>query len=285
MRIRYLPKVYNLSYNHDNKLKSMLSSAKNQLIEIGLNEYEAGVYLVLVEHSPSSAAFVAKKLQQSRSTVYTALERLIAKGLVGTTYKNEVKQFIAEPVSAVEELLQREKKELDDKFKLFSGLAEHLKLLSHGSARIPNIIFFEGQDSLKKIYLDMLRSAAKGSTMLVVRDAFMWEKEWSFLFEDAWNDKVRRLRTENDISTKLLINGAGADVKNIDYYKKRKHLEFRLLPKSHPIDKFVVYILHETVSILSMEQNNLVGIKITNRHIAKNFEQVFGTMWESSKVA
>jgi hypothetical protein len=51
------------------------------------------------------------------------------------------------------------------------------------------------------------------------------------------------------------------------------------------VDRFVIYVLHETVSILSMEEGNLVGIKITNRHIAKNFEQVFAAMWEGATTA
>lgn len=275
--------MFNLSYSYGNNLKIMQQSAKKQLIDIGLNEYEAGAYLVLVESSPASAAFIAKKLSQSRSTVYTALERLISKGLVGTTYKNEVKQFIAEPVSSVEDMLRQEKSRLDQKFRLFEGLAEHLKLLSRGNALVPNIIFFEGKESLKKIYLGMLRAAPKHSTMFVIRDEFKWEEEWSFVLSQDWKDRVRRLRTENDIATKMLINDSAEERKHLEYYRTRKHLEFRFLPKDQRIEKFITYVLGDTVSILSMEKNNLIGIKITNRHIAKNFEQLFGAMWLQAK--
>ena len=254
-----------------------------QLVRIGLNDYEAGAYLVLAEHSPSSAAFIAKKLNQSRSTVYTALERLTAKGLVGTTYKNEIKQFVAEPASAIEDLLKREQKQLDEKFGLFGGLAEHLKLLTRGSAHVPNIIVFEGQDSLKKIYVEMLRGAAKGSTMCVLRDEFKWEKEWSFLLKDEWKEKIRRLRKESDIATQLLINDSPTERKQAAYYKGRKKLEFRYLPKGIRLEKFVAYILGDTVSLLSLEKNHPVGIRIVNRHIAANFEQAFSAIWQSAR--
>ncbi len=261
----------------------MQTTLKNQLIELGFNESEAGAYAVLAEHSPASAAFIAKKLGQSRSTVYTSLDRLIAKGLVGTTFKNEIKQFIAEPASAIEDLLRREQKEVDRKFALFEGLAERLKMLSGGDAHIPNIIFFEGGDSLKKIYLGMLRTAPKGSTMRVVRDEFKWEKEWSFLLQEEWKVKVRRLRTENDIGTRLLINDSPEERKHVAYYRGRKRLEFRFLPKKSPITKFIIYILGDTVSILSLEKNHPVGLRIVNHHIAKNFEQLFDTMWSGAK--
>lgn len=261
----------------------MQDSAKSRLIEIGLNDYEAGVYLTLLEHSPASAAFIAKKLGESRSTIYTALERLTAKGLVNTTYKNEVKQFAAEPPSALEEMLEREKKDLDGRFGLLRSLAGQLSALSHDSAHVPGIIFFEGRESLKKIYLGMLRSATKRSIMLVVRDEFKWEKEWSFLLAEEWKEKVRRLRKENDIGTRLLINDSPTERKQAAYYRGRKRLEFRYLPKDVRLGKFVMYILGDTVAVLSLEKNHPVGIRIVNRHLAENFGQMFESMWAGAR--
>lgn len=261
----------------------MNQTIKQQLVALGFNEYEAGVYLVLTEHSPSSAAFVAKNLNLSRSTVYTALDRLVARGLVGTSYKNEIKQFVAQPPSSIGDLLDREEASLKEKRHVFDGLSEHLDLLRRGSALVPNIIFFEGKESLKKIYLSMLRNAPKHSVMRIIRDEFVWDKEWGFIFGQEWNDKVRRLRSENDVTTKLLVNDSREERAQMKFYGSRSHTEVRVLSKDHPVDRFVTYVLGDTVSILSMEQNNLVGIKITNRHIAANFEQVFDGIWDVSK--
>ncbi len=255
---------------------------KRQLVALGFNEYEAGVYLVLTEHSPSSAAFVAKSLTLSRSTVYTALDRLVARGLVGTSYKNEVKQFVAQPPSAIGDLIDREESSLREKRKVFDGLSEHLNLLRRGSASIPNIIFFEGKESLKKIYVSMLRNAPKGSTMRVIRDEFYWDKEWSFVNGAEWSDKIRRLRAENDIGTRLLVNDSKVERDHEKFYASRMRTETRYLPKARAVDRFVVYVLGETVSILSLEQGNLVGIKITNRHVAANYEQLFDALWDAS---
>jgi len=79
----------------------MANSIEQQLISLGFSDYEAGIYLELVKQSPASATFLAKKLKLSRSTVYTAIERLVARGVVGVSYRNEVKQFIAEPPTVI----------------------------------------------------------------------------------------------------------------------------------------------------------------------------------------
>jgi len=41
----------------------------------------------------------------------------------------------------------------------------------------------------------------------------------------------------------------------------------------------VMYIMGDVVSIMSMENKNLVGIKITNRHFADNFKNIFDILW------
>ncbi len=261
----------------------MTNSIEQQLISLGFSDYEAGIYLELVKQSPASAAFLAKKLRLSRSTVYTAIERLVARGVVGVSYRNEVKQFIAEPPTVIEELLEQEQKKLDAKFKLLEGVVTHLQALGSKDALIPNIIFFEGKESLKKIYLSMLREAPKDSTMYIIRDEFVWQDDWQFVFEQDWNDRVHRWRAENNIATKMLVNDSPEERSHAKFYASRKYFDYRLLSKDHRVHKFVIYVLGDTTSILSMEQNNLVGIKIINRHIAENFEAIFEGLWSKSK--
>src|SRR6185503_18505948 len=91
-----LADMSNMSYNADN-----MNDLATDLKEIGLNDHEARIYGALLSSSPASATSLAKKCALSRSSVYTTLSLLISKGLVGTTYKNEVKQFIAEDVNAL----------------------------------------------------------------------------------------------------------------------------------------------------------------------------------------
>ncbi len=144
-----------------------------QLIDLGFSQYEAGVYITLLEHSPTSAGFVAKKLSFSRSTVYAALDKLITKGLVGTTYKNSVKQFIAEPPRRIKEILHEEQRTATKRLELFSKISDKLHFLSRDNNQVPNIIFFEGWDSLKKIYFDYVYHS-KRICMDSRLDLYLW---------------------------------------------------------------------------------------------------------------
>ena len=278
--IENIAKLLNLSYNNGN----MIDNITKQLIGIGLSDHEASIYGVLLANSPASASFIAKKANLARSSVYTAINTLVSKGLVGTTFKNEIKQFVAEGYPSIENLLKKEEMHISKKFAALRNIQETLKAFGNKELKIPQIIVFEGQESLKKIYISMLREAPKDSTMYILRDEFVWSDPWSFIFSKEWNERVKRLRTENNINTKLLINDSKIEKEHKRYYDSRVGTEYRLLPKENSVKDFVVYIVGDVVSILSMEKNNLIGIKITNDHIANNFKNIFEVVWSKSKI-
>ncbi|MBP6912941.1 MAG: hypothetical protein KBB86_03340 [Candidatus Pacebacteria bacterium] len=250
-----------------------------QLKKLGLGDHEALVYVQLLQASPANATHIAKKCNLSRSSVYTTLGFLIAKGLVGTTYKNDVKQFIAEDHSMLEQLLKKEKEVLDDKFKTLNILKESFQFFGSGNTNIPQVIFFEGQEGLKKIYLSMMRGAKPNSTLYLLRDEFVWQPEWKFIFESDWYNRIKKLKIEKNIHTKLLVNNSKIEKQQTKFYADKKSLDCHFLPPKNAIKQFAIYIIDDNVSIMSMEKNNLVGIKITNQHFADNFKKMFDSLW------
>ena len=266
--------LYNLSYNYDNMDKNIVEQVK----VLGFGDYEARIYITLLENSPSSATLIAQKCNLSRSSVYTTLASLISKGVVSTTYHNNVKQFVAEDPSIFEALLKKEKDELENKTKVLGSLSSVLMKAMTPLMHTPNTVFFEGQDGLKRIYLSMLRDANKGGTMYILRDEFVWTPEWQFIFSQEWHNRVRRLKIEKNIKTHLIINDSAFERSKKSYYASRKATVTTYLPKKKHLKDFALYILDDVVSILSMENNNLVGIKITNNSLAENFKVILSLL-------
>ncbi len=256
-----------------------MDNIATQLKNLGLSDYEALVYGTLLLNSPTNATFIAKKCSLSRSSVYTTLNTLIGKGLVGTTYKNDVKQFVAEDSTSFEQLLNIERASLDAKYTQLESLKKTLQLFSKTDTQVPQLIFFEGQEGLKKIYLSMMREAPKNSTRYLLRDEFIWQPEWSFILKQEWSDRVKRWAAEKNIKTKLLINSSKIEKSKIRFYNNQTALAHRFLPPQNAIHQFAQYVIGDTIAILSMEQNNLIGIKITNKHLADNFKKTFDTLW------
>jgi sugar-specific transcriptional regulator TrmB len=254
---------------------------ENQLKSLGLTDHEANIYATLLSNSPASATFIAKKCNLSRSSVYTSLNSLIGKGLVGTSYKNEVKQFVIEDIEALQQMVKNEEIILEKKKSTLADISLSIKALQQEDINIPEVIVFEGQTGLKKIYTSMLRQAQTNETMLIVRDEFVWQENWQFVFKNEWHTKVKRLRQEKNIKTKLLINYSALEKTKAPYYKSRKALAYKYLSRKDKVNNFAMYIVGDTVSILSTENSNPVGIKIANKHLANNYKALFNRLWDS----
>mgnify|MGYP001587379715 FL=1 len=68
-----------------------------RLVELGLTENEARVYVALVELGESPASAVARKARVNRSVAYSTLESLLGKGLCSFVIKGGVKVFVPSP--------------------------------------------------------------------------------------------------------------------------------------------------------------------------------------------
>lgn len=271
--------MLNVSYNSDNTMEQIIT----QLKQLGLNDHEAQVYFTLLSASPSSASFIAKKCHLSRSSVYTTLSMLISKGLVGTTFKNNVKQFIAEDDASLELYLKKEKQSLEEKYKSLELIKKGFSFFDQSGAHIPQVVFFEGQEGLKKIYLSLMRNARDNETLYLLRDEFVWKPEWKFIFEQEWHDRVKRYKVEKNIKTKLLINNSKIEKEHAKQYRSKNYLNVSYLQTKHSVKQFAIYLIGDVIAIMSMEKNNLVGIKITNRSMAENFKAMFDGMWKTTK--
>jgi sugar-specific transcriptional regulator TrmB len=266
--------VSKVSYNSDDMTHDDLCKT---LEELGLGGHEPAVYAALLEQSPAGAAWIAKRCGLSRSSVYTTLGVLAEKGLVGTTHKNDVKQFVAGGAGALLEVLRQDQVRAEARVKRAAGLVDMLARLTESSIHVPQIAHFEGAEGLKRIYLAMLRAAPRGATMSILRDEFIWQPAWAFVFEADWRERVRRLKSDKGITTRLLVNRSTIERRHAAYYKRHRHVERRYL--RIPVERFGLYVVEDTAAILSFENANLVGIRIVNRHIATNLGVLFESLW------
>ena len=124
--------------------------------------------------------------------------------------------------------------------------------------------------------------AAPNATMHIIRDEFLWSKAWKFAHAEEWRSVVRSMKTDRNVHTKLLVNDSKEERSHAAYYTHVKAFEYGYLPKGREVKDFALYVVGDIVSIMSMENNNLVGIKITNAALAKNYVTLFGVLWDGS---
>lgn len=276
--------MYKVSYNADNMASdtTIEGTMGRALLEIGLSDHEACVYAALLEESPSGAARIAKRVGLSRSSVYTTLGVLIARGLVGEVRTNDVKQFSVEGSGALRVMLSDEARELEKKNAALAGLEKKLTELSRGTTQLPRMTYFEGAAGLKKIYLAMMRDAPKGAVRLFLRDEFVWRKEWEFIFKDDWRGTIQRWKKEKSLKTKLLVNPSLLEKSKRKFYSEQKDLAVRYLSREASVADFALYIVGESVAVMSFQKNDMSGVHIVHANMAQNFTKIFEGMWKGA---
>jgi len=141
-----------------------------QLLDLGLQENEAKVYLALLELGKGSVTQISRKAGLNRTTGYDILERLGLQGLVNRARVGAKRiHYVAEPPS-------RLKQYLEDKKRLYNRRVEDLKDLLpdlqslHKSKIKPVIKFGEGREEMKKIYLSVLDSKSEVYSILNLKN-------------------------------------------------------------------------------------------------------------------
>jgi HTH-type transcriptional regulator, sugar sensing transcriptional regulator len=127
---------------------------ENELIQIGLSEKEAKVYLAALELGPTNIQNVTKKSGIKRSTVYEMIKNLQLTGLISETVKGKRLEYIA---SEPEKL----KKNIAEKETLLKEILPELKSLNNTGFVKPKITYYEGRDGLRQIYNLALETKTK----------------------------------------------------------------------------------------------------------------------------
>ena len=113
-----------------------------KLIDYGLSEREAALYLASLELGESGMTAIAKKAKSKRSTAYLTFKILEARGLMGSIEMRDGLHFIAtEP----EIFFAREERRLKE----LANLLPQFKELAVDKSYQPKIVFYEGQEGYR----------------------------------------------------------------------------------------------------------------------------------------
>lgn len=138
-----------------------MSTIKNnalisQLIEFGLSEKEATIYLALLELEIAVVSDIAKETSINRSSTYVVLESLKKKGLVDASENKKVIRY--SPTNPEMFLYEAENKaKVAQKIKdQIISIVPELKALHKGTKHKPKVKVYEGKEGIKSVYWDIL---------------------------------------------------------------------------------------------------------------------------------
>jgi sugar-specific transcriptional regulator TrmB len=238
------------------------------LLNYGLEEKEAAVYLALLELGETTVLTVAKKAGIKRPTCYLVLQSLIAKGLVSRVVKGR-KIFFApqHPQKLVSETELR--------LQEIQSAVPQLEALMQTANKRPRVIIFEGKSALDKAYDEYF--VVKGeilflSNMELVHDIFVRTLQ-----------KLDYVASSPDYSAREI----GDDSQTTRAYAQRvaashPFRQVRVMPKQ--FSPFATDIgIFGNITLITSATKEYFTVKIESEEIANAFRAMFEAMWMISK--
>lgn len=232
-----------------------------ELINYGLSDKEANIYLICLKTGQATANRIAELADLARSTTYDVLDRLRSLGLISTCIIDNKTNFIANDPKALLTSLNEKKNTIE---KVISSLREiYNKIEDKPTAEV-----FQGKIAIIKIFDEILDNAKELKVIGSQRNA---------LEKIGYHpEKFRIKRLENKIKIKQLLEISPKSKK----IKHDKYTEVRFL-KSLNKSKEGMFIFDDYVYHIIF-QYEISAIKIKSKDHSKAMSIIFDDLWRRS---
>lgn len=251
-------------------LKIMIK--QKQLVELGFNDKEAGVYLSLLEMGPSTAAEIARKAKINRTTSYDILESLAGEGLVGLTGEAKVQKYVAEDPRKVISFLENKIKKAATRLEEAKALLPQL-LSIYNVKEKPKVKFYEGTSGMREAFEDTLEAKNEILAYAVGEDMFR------ALSKEYFNEYFKK-RMAKQISVRVIApDDPGSRAVAANDTKEMRTT--RLVPKDKFYFSIEMNIYNDKIMIVSWKEK--FAIIIESQEIAAGQRKIFELAWEGAK--
>ncbi len=124
----------------------------NLLTQIGLSEVQSKIYLYLIEHGQSTPSQIATGIDENRTTVYSALDKLEKLSIIAQKNKGKISAFIPKHPSILESIAEKRLRIATRQIRNLESNLPSLINYYNEHQNTPGAITFYGQEGVKTIW-------------------------------------------------------------------------------------------------------------------------------------
>ncbi|HAO65021.1 TPA: hypothetical protein DCQ44_03525 [Candidatus Taylorbacteria bacterium] len=250
------------------------------LMDFGLSEKDARVYLALLELEVATANETAKQAGVNRSSTYVVLESLKKRGFVHMSADKNIKHYVATSPELLLQLAKKRVEKQDGVITMLENIMPDLKALNKGTKHKPKVFVYEGRNNVEALYYKELSALKPGSNFKSYEDMAEIDKYMpGFIEKDSIERKKKHV---------LLYSINPNTVANQEIMKKYKYLGSEEINQLIPVENFnfsktpiSLAIYEDGVSFYGLQESFAIVIK--QKEIADTIRNIFNLAWEESK--
>jgi len=235
---------------------------KEELLEYGLSEKEAELYLAALKFGDATANRLSEATKLTRSTIYDIVESLKKKGLM-SSYKKDTKYFFS--ASNPEALITI----LKNKEQLIKQILPNLKKLGTLQPERPIITVYHGKTGLKTAANEMLEE----KEILAYGGGINAEEVFG-----SYTANFAQKRAEKKIQIKAI--GGKSIPKHMKERKIKQYTSVRSLKifENHN----TTYFLYGTTVLILTYAQEFIATKIESKTFSESQRQIFEYFWKQA---
>lgn len=236
---------------------------QKKLREFGLKKSEIKVYLYLLEQGVSTPPQIARATGIARTNTYNILQSLKDKRLVEEQAKGKRKAYFASDPQVLVISEQHKQQALEQLLPTLRGLHATQK-------NKPKIIYFDGWDELKNIFLMTLeakevRGFASTNKLFANSPGF---------FEKYNAELVKKQIQFYDIVT----HESGSHAVRVAKQRMGRLYEVKVLPAQYEDLPTDILIWNDNIALMTTEEPIFATV-LTDKNLARTFKIMFELMW------
>lgn len=232
---------------------------KQALLDFGLTDSEADVYLTLFRLGGATASVTARESGMKRTTVYPILKALAEKGCILVYFRKHQHHYYAQKPDRLAGLFEK-------KLELFKSIVPLFESLEKKHTQTEGLRFIETKEELRQFYMDILEDH---TYYQVIGNAFTWKN-----IDPEFFDQYRVLRAKRGIKTVLLLS---ADSRESNPTSPDLLRECRYLPERY-VFKSTLNIFNDKILVVSPESSSL-AVVIAVPAMVDIFKSIFEILW------
>ena len=247
-------------------MKNTLSPLSATLEELGLSQPEAAVYLALLQLGPTTILNIARNTGLKRTTIYTIIDVLKEKGLTTVVIKGLKQVYAAQDPTKLQSLWQKKLEQFNEQLPAFQALQK----FSGSQAMIK---YYEGQASIREVYLQLIADIKPHEDYLIVAAQEEWYKSDPKFFQ-----KFIEKRAKLPINIRLLAQDSPTAQQH-KKFEKNYNEKIKVLPAGTALTTNLV-ITPQRVVIHQLHAPHL-AIVIENQSVIQMHREQFEIMWRA----
>lgn len=250
---------------------------ERDLVEIGLAQKEASVYMALVELGTASVQAIAHRAGVVRPTAYVVLEGLAQKGLASKATGPDAKKmlFRAETPERLERFFEDQRRDLERRHEELRRIIPGLRSAFARGEEYPRVRLYEGKDGLQALQQEFVLAGRGPIVSLTPED------DMHTLLPREEFARIRLTRLEAGVPSRHIYT----TVSSHRYTKEEDAAALResryLPPEKLPL-KASFAANGPLLSIVSF-RNKIIGVLIEHEDIADSFRAIFEAAWDASE--